>query len=191
MTKGSGFVAQKLCTVCNVYPVVHQAGHTDDLCWPCRYDRLAGQLRVRDARTEPPETDRHVLLWLDGLWELDIWSGRDWRRTRIHSSRWEGLMESAEMSDYTPGPWSADGYKIYTKDWDSLIGHTGNSDVPEGEAVANARLIAAAPELLEALRQILSSGIEPDDPRIDFLRVQVDKLDWEAARAAIAKAEGR
>lgn len=47
---------------------------------------------------------------------------------------------------------------------------------------ANARLIAAAPELLEALQGILSCvSVRIDDPRIEK---------FDAARAAIAKATG-
>ncbi len=51
--------------------------------------------------------------------------------------------------------------------------------VPKGpNAVETARLIAAAPELLEALKEILSrNGFEQGE--------------WAAARAAIAKAEGK
>ena len=44
------------------------------------------------------------------------------------------------------------------------------------EALANARLIAAAPDLLKALKKILAPY---DDPR-----------DYKRARAAVAKAEG-
>lgn len=54
------------------------------------------------------------------------------------------------------------------------------------EVKANAALIAAAPDLLQALRDILAySGIDPDaDTRMGLREVN-------AARAAIAKAEGR
>lgn len=55
------------------------------------------------------------------------------------------------------------------------------SRVMPHEAKANARLIAAAPDLLEALRALL------DDPDPRGAPAQV----WEQARAAIAKAEGR
>lgn len=50
------------------------------------------------------------------------------------------------------------------------------------EAHANARLIAAAPELLEALQAVMD-----DNRRLGA----VSRPNGEAARAAIAKAEGR
>jgi len=51
------------------------------------------------------------------------------------------------------------------------------------EAEANARLIAAAPDLLEALKEMLSVW-EEDDPA--YGAMHADK-----ARAAIARAEGK
>jgi hypothetical protein len=68
------------------------------------------------------------------------------------------------------------------------IEHDGDPDWPsqgidERTAEANARLIAAAPDLLDALRTIVEygpqSGMKADAPMLI------------AARAAIAKAEGR
>jgi hypothetical protein len=50
------------------------------------------------------------------------------------------------------------------------------------EVAANARLIAAAPDLLAALQALISViGVRVDDPRIK---------QFDAARAALAKAEG-
>ncbi|MDO9402079.1 MAG: hypothetical protein Q7T46_11630 [Polaromonas sp.] len=71
---------------------------------------------------------------------------------------------------HTPGPWSQDKYG-------GVVTHSGRMLVAEGVALggrsteetrANARLIAAAPELLEALNNILvgmeaSGGWEGDD----------------------------
>lgn len=55
-------------------------------------------------------------------------------------------------------------------------------DCGSGDVGANARLIAAAPELLAALQAIVSScGVRIDDPRV---------LHFDAAYAAIAKATG-
>lgn len=55
--------------------------------------------------------------------------------------------------------------------------------LPFRDAEANARLIAAAPDLLAALRAMVCR-CEPDTDG-------ADRRMWEDARAAIAKAEGR
>lgn len=112
---------------------------------------------------------------------------------------------STSSSKHTPGPWIpyseegprgkefrhsvcrvplTDGGVI---DWDrddfehvcvcEAIGKT------EAHAEANARLIAAAPELLTALRSMLAS--------VDDIYIAENPRTFDAARAAIAKAEGR
>ena len=53
------------------------------------------------------------------------------------------------------------------------------------ESVANANLIAAAPELLEALKTLMTIGVRPSDWSSDLF-VKINK-----AKAAIAKAEGK
>jgi hypothetical protein len=59
------------------------------------------------------------------------------------------------VSKFTPGPWIADGVEVYSTDCDHhavancSVNHTCRSS---DEAEANASLVAAAPELLEALR---------------------------------------
>jgi len=85
---------------------------------------------------------------------------------------------------HTPGPWTAvaDGGSVLI-----VTAARGNTmrvvdDSPREEAAANARLIAAAPELLAALKEMLSSptyGNEPSESAVEL------------AIAAIAKAEGR
>ena len=91
------------------------------------------------------------------------------------------------MSKHTPGPWKtvARNYPIadtgdYDGCWEVLTGDPkkpivqiwGDSDEDE----ANARLIAAAPDLLEALRDMVDHG---------------DATAFAKARAAIAKAEAQ
>ena len=94
-------------------------------------------------------------------------------------------------SKHTPGPWMYGALSVSRKDWRKLqpIGETaygicgatlvvaisgfGNATKPEDEA--NARLIAAAPELLEALKHARSQMQHPDQMIDD----------------AIAKAEGQ
>jgi len=100
------------------------------------------------------------------------------------------------MSKHTPGPWAVfrrDGYSTYihaineggeinTFQVASCHSATSRKYFPtRGEAEANARLIAAAPDLLEAL-QALSAYFGTDtDNGLDELLTQ--------ARAAITKAE--
>lgn len=97
------------------------------------------------------------------------------------------------MSTHTPGPW------VYRRgdEWSlSVVTHHG--ELPDGnpnawtvaslntrrdEADANARLIAAAPQLLEALRRY-DTGCMAMDPEPNCQCVGC------VTRAAIAKAEG-
>ena len=66
---------------------------------------------------------------------------------------------------HTPGPWNAETFCVWAGDKYVAATQTG---IPEEEQQANAKLIAAAPELLEALKaakQYLafhsSEGCEP------------------------------
>lgn len=94
-----------------------------------------------------------------------------------------------QQAQHTPGPWQYDDNEC---PW--VFDQSGNtvakifSSKPDGvflgdETKANARLIAAAPELLEAL-QAMVAMYAPRGGRIVF----DDPSD--AARAAIAKAKG-
>lgn len=67
------------------------------------------------------------------------------------------------MTEYTPGPWrvyDADDFIVAAGDGFSICDcQPGNPfDVTNAQAVANARLIAAAPEMLEMLRHVVESG---------------------------------
>ena len=92
------------------------------------------------------------------------------------------------MSEYTPGPWTVEEYGeddcpalVIHKDTESRVCFmaTPGSHGDPAKIEADARLIAAAPDLLEALRDLVS---EWDDG--------LDDPFWNAARAAIAKATG-
>ena len=84
------------------------------------------------------------------------------------------------MSGHTPGPWMKKGTQI--RKGDLYLASSRQSGLPPEEAASNARLIAAAPELLEACVQWIS---ERDNPAPCW----VMKKDAERKmRAAISKA---
>ncbi len=94
----------------------------------------------------------------------------------------------------TPAPWLTDRNNIHTGQIATVHGCKNNSWVeiwstnwPESESVqeANANIIAAAPELLEALIELTESAKEA----IDGLGDLSDAID--TAKAAIAKALGQ
>lgn len=62
------------------------------------------------------------------------------------------------MTKHTPGPWLIDEYnQIFSPIVEEYIAEVYFSEsyaIPENEAQANAKLIAAAPELLEAVQDI-------------------------------------
>ncbi|EOZ4779694.1 hypothetical protein ACSQPN_006131 [Pseudomonas aeruginosa] len=94
---------------------------------------------------------------------------------------------------YTPGPWDYwSGYnpvdeleaQITTEDGDIVIA-SYNRQIPEGEA--NAKLLAAAPELIEALQGMLEVyGGQYNDDCLPKSSSELDLI--QQARAAIAKA---
>lgn len=105
---------------------------------------------------------------------------------------------------HTPGPWSvphfaddskvcnchsvlSEGYAgaicIIVSSNGLSVGDGGNDAPPLDEAKANARLIAAAPDLLDALQSARKWLVINDDSRC--------QSDLKAVEATIAKAEGR
>lgn len=98
------------------------------------------------------------------------------------------------MTAHTAGPWlvskNSDGMMIGPKVVASggLVAAVSYDGAPGGfgaEADSNARLIAAAPELLAAFRQIVIECAESPNSDANRLIVILD-----LARAAIAKAKG-
>lgn len=93
------------------------------------------------------------------------------------------------MSQHTKGPWHTDldrPWSVHAKDQRPVALTATNFDVVENHA--NARLIAAAPELLEALKL----SIHNLEFRIKRGSASVEELlAYTRACAAIAKAEGR
>jgi hypothetical protein len=92
------------------------------------------------------------------------------------------------MSKHTPGPWasnSADSFELCVYGNCHRIAKMAGGEI--NRDIANARLIAAAPELLEALQDFLNwsnSVYYGKDTRRELVRAK-DK-----ASAAIAKATG-
>ena len=90
---------------------------------------------------------------------------------------------------HTPGPWTfVQGGSGDWPTWNVRIGR-GMITLPPGEDMrvmdANARLIAAAPDLLEALKKI--AKIEDKMVGSDWEEIEEARA---IARAAVAKAEG-
>lgn len=93
-------------------------------------------------------------------------------------------------SKHTPGPWTVDGPPYNQIVWSSaenrvcFLAHSNGLD--DERDIANGRLIAAAPDLLEALTRLTIDCI------IAGLHEQAGFDCWiEMAKKAIAKAEGR
>ena len=111
------------------------------------------------------------------------------------------------MSKHTPGPWLREDRTIYTlmhHGWRKGVEQLKNRftvtvqkdfECSQEEIEANARLIAAAPELLKALKAIEArityyAGLaEGDAPNIEQWAYTDQSGDLASARAAIAKAE--
>lgn len=100
---------------------------------------------------------------------------------------------------HTPGPWHADGLEIWatkavrfnltTVGTPMIAAVCAHADMEGGfPANANARIIAAAPELLEALERLVTEIILSD---VDMEYIDSHFMPHiEKARAAIAKATG-
>lgn len=102
-------------------------------------------------------------------------------------------MTTATKTTHTPGPWMRKQWDndpaiaILTPDADDpvWIADACAGEFPRDEQVANSRLIAAAPDLLAALR----SFVDPWN-RGGKWESQITYDTFDKARAAIAKAEG-
>lgn len=96
-------------------------------------------------------------------------------------------MRKLAMNKHTPGPWER-GLCQVTKDFlkgrltEAVVNESGSVIAITGEGDADARLIAAAPDLLEALQKISSYECEG----CHILTSHIAGI----ARAAIAKATG-
>lgn len=87
-----------------------------------------------------------------------------------------------KQAKHSPGPWTlADGYIIADADG-SDVAQWYASESTEEQDLANARLIAAAPDLMDACLAALSQLTED---RAEYLEQDIAQL-----RAAVAKATG-
>lgn len=91
-----------------------------------------------------------------------------------------------KAATHTPGPWKCGGdemtvYTDHNFDFKPLVASTAVPDLNLAECKANARLIAAAPDLLAALDQIANGKFMGGATVLDLQHI---------ARAAIAKARG-
>lgn len=95
--------------------------------------------------------------------------------------------KSANETKHTPGPWQANkwapGYSISAPDSQYTVCNLSDCN----NAEANARLIAAAPDMLEACQQIINDS-DMDAIHGAGRSVTHDAID--KVRAAIAKARG-
>jgi hypothetical protein len=100
-------------------------------------------------------------------------------------------VEVARPAKHTPGPWSIEAVKDYMRPHDTGI----DSGIPE--SIANARLIAAAPDLLRTLKNAREwldelAGLLQDgalDAAEDWAGANAVSVDSTLAEA-IAQAEG-
>lgn len=88
-------------------------------------------------------------------------------------------------NQFTPGPWTVSGQSIVAGNvCIATIEDDGGYEAPSEQRESNARLIAAAPELFEACRELLAHG-----------SFKANGAEAEAAAqraiAVIAKAEGK
>ena len=99
------------------------------------------------------------------------------------------------MSAWTPGPWEVSPAlptRVQRTGGSAIRGHIvtvtrKGSDEDNARAEADARLIAAAPDLYQALHGLLRSVMAPEPPPG---HVRDDSAQIEAARRALARARG-
>ena len=108
------------------------------------------------------------------------------------------------MSNHTPGPWVLNGYQIETTFGivraigvvrsKHVLG-TDSAAQTEQEALANARVLVVAPDMLEALHTMsnfvcIALGHMPDEPRLGYGNPhEIAKWHFDFVQTVIAKAE--
>lgn len=100
---------------------------------------------------------------------------------------------------HTPGPWRKQNHTIlpneffitqdfFNESQREFICHVADGNQSTEEIEANAKLIAAAPELLEALTKIVLLKEGEAEHGREFLHQAISQIVWENAKAAIKKA---
>jgi hypothetical protein len=97
------------------------------------------------------------------------------------------VVEITTPAKHTRGPWSIEAVKDYLRMLDTGI----DSGAPE--SIANARLIAAAPDLLEACKELVKhlDSLPDDTEKCRHLKMALNNRAGDLMLAAIAKVEGR
>jgi len=89
------------------------------------------------------------------------------------------------INTHTPGPWTVDGHYILSRCGNYHLTFLTNADVDQIEEwKANASLISAAPELLEALEMLMAQ-----EPSESCNVNAYDRACWQYANEAISKAK--
>jgi len=107
-------------------------------------------------------------------------------------------VTTSKPAQHTPGSWAVTGTSVHSQarngqNWICQGPNDSPAAPPLAEREANARLIAAAPDLLAALRELIEHSYSPmsGDPATDVPLQRKHNAALAGARAAIAKAEGR
>ena len=124
-----------------------------------------------------------------GTWaDVPRWGDRRYPEEDDMTEQTEG---SRRDGTHTPGPWEAQNTAGHDTHGQTAVydGATGKDVAVVYDGEANARLIAASPDLLDALREIIkNAGYESGEAVVSEFLIQRRYLD--TARAAIAAAEG-
>lgn len=90
---------------------------------------------------------------------------------------------------HTPGPWQADGDEIMADDYTKHVATAWNNDqIEPDESTANARLMAAAPKMLAALKRIADLEEEHDGEDFEVFAIHAEKIAVEAIAEATGEA---
>lgn len=101
--------------------------------------------------------------------------------------KWTGtVVDSPKSAEHTPGPWATDERcevrrESRDKQMYKVVCDTGKSDYGVDESIANARLIAAAPEMLAFIETLIPAGTLPIGSDLKMI---------DEARRLFAKATG-
>ena len=100
-------------------------------------------------------------------------------------------MSETKKTQHTPGPWRASSQCIVEPTNATVAITMANACDSVEQRDANARLIAAAPDLLEALKDLLDRAERQAAGMLVEASCEVWYAHRDAARAAIAKAGGK